>query len=48
MPAGLFAVCPVLFSFFAIFLIGAAGEEAGWMMFVVDSMRQPGILTTGI
>jgi len=40
---------PMIPVFFAMFIIGAAGEEAGWMIFVVDPLQQRwSALTTGI
>jgi hypothetical protein len=40
---------PMIPFFFAIFLIGAAGEEAGWMTFVIDPLQQRwSALTTSI
>ncbi|MEW9034157.1 MAG: CPBP family intramembrane glutamic endopeptidase, partial [Planifilum fimeticola] len=40
---------PMIPVFFAIFFIGAVGEEVGWMAFVVDPLQQRwSALTTGI
>jgi hypothetical protein len=40
---------PTIPVFFAIFFIGAMGEEAGWMTFVVDPLQQRwSALTTGV
>jgi len=40
---------PMIPIFFAFFLIGAAGEEAGWMTFVIDPLQQRwSALTTGM
>lgn len=40
---------PMIPVFFAVFIIGAVGEEVGWMAFVVDPLQQRwSALTTGI
>jgi hypothetical protein len=40
---------PMIPVFFALFFIGAVGEETGWMTFVVDPLQQRwSALTTGI